>query len=360
MLDHVDALSYHSAMTNLRVGLIGYGTGGRWFHAPYLEAAEGIDLVGVVTRSPKRAALVRADLPGVAVYPTLDDLIDAGVEAVAISTPPQTRRALVLEAVAQGLHVIADKPFAPSAEAAGELERAARSAGVLLNVFHNRREDTDIVTAKRVLDSGELGQITRLDLRFDLDEPDTLEGGPTGGLLRDLGTHVVDQALQLLGPAAAVHADLFEVETEQGPTDSAFAIALEHTSGARSYVSASKLSRLVSRELRLHGTAGSYVSDFSDVQTAAIFAGSRPAAARASWGIEREARWGILRTAEGERRVPSAQGDYTRYYEAFAAAVASGGEGPVPAGDGVEVLRVLDAVRESAQQRRTVEVAPAT
>lgn len=339
-----------------RIGLVGYGAGGRWFHAPYLVAAPDLELAGVVTRSAARSELVARDLDGVPVYPSMAALAAEGIDAVVISTPPETRGALVREAIALGLHVVADKPFAPSAADAQELVDAAAEAGVLLNVFHNRRYDTDFVTARGVRDSGALGEISRLDLRFDLDEPGSLEGGPTGGLLRDLGTHLVDQAMQLLGPVRSVHADLLATDTDQGPTDGTFVLAIEHDSTARSFVSASKLSRLSSRELRLHGTDGSYRSDYRDVQTAAILAGERPAGAREHWGFESEDRWGWLAVADGTHRVPSAQGDYTRFYDAFAEAMENGGPGPVPGDEGVAVLRVLDAARRSAELHTSVTV----
>lgn len=158
----------------------------------YLLAAEGCELVGVVARSPQRVAELKRDLPDVPVFGSLTELLDSGVDAVAISTPPQTRRELVFEAVAKGVSVVADKPFAPTAAAGRELVVAADAAGVLLSVFHNRRWDTDITTLCGVLDSGALGEMWRLDSRFVLYQPQTLQAGPEGRLLRDLGSHLVD------------------------------------------------------------------------------------------------------------------------------------------------------------------------
>ncbi len=127
-------------------------------------------------------------------------MLDAGVDAVTITTPPHTRRELVLEAIAAGVHVVADKPFAPDAASARELAEAARQAGVLLNVYHNRRRDADILTLAGVIASGELGEVWRVHSIMDQDGADTLETGATGGLLRDLGSHLVDQMLLAAGP----------------------------------------------------------------------------------------------------------------------------------------------------------------
>lgn len=340
----------------VRVGLVGYGVGGRLFHAPYIRASDECELVAVVARSEDAVSAVRRDLPDAAIHASLTSLLETGVDAVVISTPPNTRQSLVLEAIERGVAVVADKPFAPTAAAAQDLADAARSAGVLLNVFHNRRLDTDIVTARSVIAGGRLGSLRGLDLRLDLDEPGSLEGGPDGGLLRDLGSHVVDQALLLLGPARAVTARLGSIDTPTGRTDARFTVDIEHVAGAVSRVSASKVDRLVSKELRLFGDLGSYVSDYRDVQIDALRRGILPSDDRATWGIESAERWGFLRTAEGVETVPSGQGDYTTFYDEFARALRSGNPGPVPAVEGVAVLRVLDAVIESHRERRTVDL----
>jgi predicted dehydrogenase len=340
----------------MRIGLVGYGGGGRWFHAPYIDAADGVELVGVVTRSPERIAELHAERPGMPTYASLTELLAAGVDAVTITTPPQTRYDLVREAIAAGVHVVADKPFAPSAAVAAELGAAADAAGVRLSVYHQRRRDADIQTLKQVLDSGELGDISRFDSVFDLDEPGTLEAGPHGGLLRDLGSHLADQALWLFGPVLRVSAHLEWVDLPEGRTDAGFALRLDHASGTASFLAVSKLNRVVRRVLELYGASGAYLATGSDVQTGAIKAGRRPKDDPSGWGVEPEQHWGRLYTAAGERVVPSAQGNHAGYYAAFVRAVAEGTEVPVPVADAIAVLQVLDAARVSAIEHRTVEL----
>ncbi len=342
----------------MRIGLVGYGAGGRWFHAPYIDAAEGLELVGVVTRSPERTAELHAERPGVAVYASLADLLDAGVDAVTITTPPETRRDLVLQAIAAGVHVVADKPFAPTAAVAAELDAAARAAGVRLSVYHQRRRDADIQTLKQVLDGGELGEVWRFHSTFDLDEPGSLDAGPHGGLLRDLGSHLVDQALWLFGPAVRVAAHVDWVDLPAGRTDAGFVLTVEHRSGTTSFLAASKLNRVVQRVLQVYGAGGSYLATGSDVQTGAIKAGLRPLDDPTRWGFEPAEHWGQLNTAAGSRQVPSAQGNHAEYYTAFARAVASGTEVPVPVAEAVAVLQVLDAARVSALEHRVVTLTP--
>lgn len=338
----------------MRIGIVGYGDGGRYFHAPYIAAARGVELVGIVTRSAERRAAAAADYPDVPVYPSLTAMLAAGgVDAVTVTTPPQTRHALVMEAIAAGVHVVADKPFAPDAAGARQLDVAAKAKGIVLGVFHNRRYDADFRTLKRIVDERRLGRIWRVHSRMDLDNPHTLEAGPTGGLLRDLGSHLVDQMLFLLGPAVSVDAQLDLVETPQGPTDASFTMTLRHQNGVHSHLSASKLNRLAVRSFRLYGDLGSYEQSGTDVQAQAIFAGKRPLDDLASWGYEEEALWGTLRTASGSERIPSEQGRYHDYYEAFAKAVSDGTTPPVTAKEATEVLAVLDAARLSALYGRT-------
>jgi predicted dehydrogenase len=336
----------------MRLGLVGYGTGGRYFHAPFIEAADGLELAGVVTRDPRRRADLVQDYPGVPVYDSQGALLEAGIDIATITTPPPTRRELVLEAVAAGVHVVADKPFAPTAAAARELAEAARSAGVLLTVFHNRRWDADIRTLRATL--GRLGDLQRIESRFDLDQPGQLRTGPHGGLLRDLGSHLVDQMLWLLGPAAAVQAALDWTDSPDGRTDSAFDIALKHVSGVRSRVSSTKLNHLNDRELRAYGSAGAYICHSTDVQARASLAGRRPADLGDAWGYEPAEAWGSLHTADGVEKVPSERGAYQDYYSGFVAALRGEGPVPVPVDEAIQTLEVLDAARISATEGRVV------
>lgn len=340
----------------MRIGLVGYGLGGRMFHAPYIEAADGVELAGAVTRSPARRAELAQDFPGVPAYDSLTDLLDAGVDAVVITTPPQTRRELVLEAIGRGTPVVADKPFAPDAAAGQELVDAAAAAGVPLGVFHNRRWDTDLRTLDAILRSGELGRPWRVEARFDIDSPDTLDPGPDGGLLRDLGTHLVDQMLWLLGPVGQVYAALDWITLPEGRTDAGFTITMRHTSGTTSTITASKANHSDVREFRVYADHGNYHSAMVDVQTAALFSGRRPVDEGDAWGYEIEERWGTLRTAAGVRKVPSERGAYQDYYTQFARAVAGEGDLPVTGAEAVAALKILDAARLSDRKHRAMDI----
>jgi predicted dehydrogenase len=342
---------------DLRIGVVGYGTGGQHFHTPFIAAAMGCTLAGIVARAEGTIAKARADWPDVPIFPSLSEMIAAGVcDAVTITTPPQTRRALVLEAIEAGLHVIADKPFAPDYAGGMELDAAAKAKGVVLGVYQNRRFDADLQTLRKVIQDGRLGKVWRIHSRMDQDGAHTLERGPSGGLLRDLGSHVVDQMIYLLGPVVTVDAQMDIVDLPEGPTDASFTITLRHETGAHSHVQASKLNHIDARELRAYGDKGCYLSQTTDIQAQDIFAGKRPADDLAAWGYEPEANWGTLFTAEGAAIVPSEQGRYHDYYEAFATAVRDGTPPPVTAETGARTLAVLDAARQSAMAGRSVDL----
>ncbi len=173
-------------------------------------------------------------------------------------------------------------------------------------------------------------------------------------LLRDFGSHLIDQMLWLLRPVKTVDAQLDYVELSAGRTDASFTIASRHQSGAHSHISASKLNCFNQRELLAYGDKDTYVSYSADVQAQPIFARKRLAENLAAWGFEPESTWGTLCTAEGSERVASEQGRYHDYYEEFAWAVADGTRPPVTAEAGTKVPAVLDAARLSAEQSRSV------
>ena len=341
----------------MRIGVVGYGTGGQHFHTPFIAAARGCTLAGIVARAPDTVARARADWPATPIFTSLTEMIVAGVcDAVTITTPPQPRRSLVLEAIAAGLQVIADKPFAPDAAGGMELDKAANAKGVVLGVYQNRRFDADLQTLRKVITVGGLGRVCWIESRMDQDGAHTLEPGPTGGLLRDVGSHVVDQMIYLLGPVAVVDAQMDFAALPEGLTDASFTITLRHESGAHSHMSASKLNHIDARELRAYGDLGAYVFSTTDVQAQDIFAGKRPADDMAAWGYEPETNWGTLHTESGATPIPFEQGRYHDYYEAFETAVRTGTRPPVTAEEGARTLAVLDAARQSAAEGQSISL----
>ena len=341
----------------MKLGLVGYGFGGRIFHRPFIEAAKGIEIGGVVARSPEKIVQLANDLPGVQVFASLTDMIaSGGFDAVTITTPPSTHTRLTLEAIDAGLHVVCDKPIALSLRDAAQMVATASDKGVILNVFQNRRRDTDLVTLASLIAAGDLGDVQRIHNRMDFDQIETLERGPEGGLLRDLGSHVVDQMLWLVGPVVSVDAQVNYLDLPEGKTDSGFVIHLRHVSGAESYVSATKTNHLDAREIRVYGTKGAYLVHGTDVQARNVINGKLPVEGVDVWGEEPETAWGTLYQIGGARKIPSLRSNYSDFYTEFARALIEGSGGPVPARQSLRTAEILDAARRSADSGQTIHL----
>lgn len=335
----------------MRIGLVGYGKGGRYFHAPLIASLPGANFVGVVTRSPERRLELSQDYPKVLAFDTLAGLVANGVDAVVISTPLSSRRALILEAIELGVTVVSDKPFANDTAQARELVEAAERRGVLLSVYQNRRWDSDFLTVRKLIDNGVLGDITRFESRVERFSPKSVGKASGGGMLRDLGSHLVDQALLLFGPVSRVYAEL-SFATEDKELDHAFFVSLTHASGVISHLWGSCLQNCPGPRFRVSGTSGCYSVEGLDGQEAASLAGRSPKSEGDNWGVEEHRRWGWFEQGEHRERIPSERGCWNEYYRQLQDAVAGKGKNPVEPRDAVASAVVLDAARLSAQSGR--------
>ena len=343
------------ARSPLGVGLLGYGFGGRFFHAPLIASAPECELTGVLTRSDQRRGELARDHPGTPACGSLAELVARGAQAVAISTPAATHTALTREAIAMGLPVVCDKPFAlDAASARGTVEMAERQQ-VPVTVYQNRRWDSDLRTLRRLIEDGRLGAVRRFESRFERFAPQTAPPAAGGGTLLDFGSHLVDQALVLFGPATAVYAEV-HVREDLDAADDDFFATLHHRGGVVSHLSGSWVQGAPGPRFRVTGTAGTFVVAEPDGQEAALIAGRSPATEGDRWGAEPEERWGWLRRGATSERVPAERGRWDSFYPAFAAAVRGGGEMPVNPWDAVAGLEIIEAARSSAVTRRVVEV----
>ncbi|GGK80935.1 oxidoreductase [Mangrovihabitans endophyticus] len=330
------------------LGLVGYGSGGRTFHAPFIAAAPEIDFVGVVTTSGQRRA--QAAERGLTTFDTITDIAAAGAQAVAISTPAATHAELALQAIGLGLAVVVDKPFALNADTAQAVVAAAGGAGTVLSVFQNRRWDADFRTVRKLIAEGALGQVRRFESRFERFAPDRQPPVAGGGTLLDFGSHLVDQALTLFGPAARVHAEMCG---DDDLDDDVF-LAVHHDSGVESHLWGSWRQAAPGPRLRVTGTTGTYIVDGVDGQEAVLKAGKGPADLGERWGVEPEHAWGRLYRGATGAPVRSERGRWDEFYPSFAAAVAGTAPVPVDPSDAVRALEVLDAARLSARTGTTV------
>lgn len=340
----------------LNVAIIGYGLAGAVFHAPLVAAEPRMRVAAVVTGSAQRAERARAEHPGVRVFGHADDLFadSAVADLVVVAAPNSAHAPLAHAALRVGLPVVIDKPMTPTAAQAADLVEAAQQAGLLLSVFQNRRWDGDFRTVRRLKDEGRLGEIARFESRFERWRP-TPKGGwrETGGveeaagLLYDLGSHVVDQALELFGPATVVHAEM-DVRRSGVKSDDDTFVALLHDSGVRSHLWMSSVASDNGPRFRILGSQAAYVKYGLDVQEDALRGGMRPGDPR--WGADDPAQYGTLGTPGETVTVETERGAYERYYAGIADALLDGAPPPVDPADAVRSIGILETARRIAAE----------
>jgi predicted dehydrogenase len=293
---------------------------------------------------------VVADAPAAATHPDVD--------LVVIASPNVTHFPLARAALAVGKHVVVDKPFTLDAQEAAQLARMA-GPGQLLSVFHNRRWDSSTLAARRMLAEGKLGTVRHAAMHFDRFRPVPQarwreDDTPGGGIWLDLGPHLLDEALLYFGAPLAIQADIVQLRPG-ARTDDAFHAVLRYADGLRVELGASMLAAAPRPRIVLHGTRGSYVKQSLDPQEAALKAGLLPDGST-RWGADAED--GIA-TIEEEgtlqtRPVATPDGAYQAYYGGVRDAILGTGPNPVTAEQASTVMRLLDAGRLSAEQRREV------
>jgi scyllo-inositol 2-dehydrogenase (NADP+) len=337
----------------IRTGILGFGLAGRVFHAPFIATNPEFELTAIATSSPERSAQARAEHPAARIMTTdalLDDARASALDLVILATPPHVHREQAVAALEAGCAVVIDKPFAPSVADAEAIIAAADAAGRPLAVFQNRRWDGDFLTVRALIESGELGEIHRFEStfeRFGAPKRDLWQGQITaqqgGGILFDLGSHLVDQALTLFGPATLEVAELRAVREGLGSEDDAF-LSLLHDSGVRSHLTMSRVAAQSGPRFRILGARSGYQVHGLDGQEAALRSGQWPSTV--GFGETAENDWGVLGvegSAEPVRRVPTERGRYADFYAQVAASIRTGAPVPVDARSALETVRIIEA-----------------
>ena len=340
-------------MSPVGVALVGYGYAGKTFHAPLIEAADGLRLHAVV--SSQREA-VKADWPEAKVVADLDAaLADPEIELVVIAAPNDRHAPLARRALEAGRAVVVDKPFTLTAGEARELTALAEVRGLLLSVFHNRRWDADFLTLQGLIVEGRLGRIVRFESHFDRFRPQVRDrwreaDTPGAGVWYDLGPHLIDQALVLFGRPVGITADLAVVRDGGRATD--YAHAVLRYDGFRAVLHADMLSPAPDLRFSIQGDRAAWLKEGLDPQEEALKATGH--AEGDDWGLDH--RPGVLIDGASGARTPTPglPGDYRRYYDGVAAALAGRAPNPVPADQAVTVMEVLEAGLLSHARRAEV------
>jgi predicted dehydrogenase len=315
----------------LRTGIAGYGLAGSVFHAPLIAAVDGLELARVMTRSPERAAQARAAHAGVEVVESLEELLD-DLDVLVVASPNSSHAEIALAGLDRGLHVVIDKPLAVTS---ADARRVVEAGGDRVTVFHNRRWDGDFLTVKRLVDSGALGKVTRFESRFERFRPQIKEGwreggdpAAGGGVLLDLGPHLVDQAIQLFGPPESVYGEVRVRRDGASVDDDAF-IALTHAGGEISHLWMSAIAPLHGQRFSVSGMERGFAVNGLDPQEDQLRDGMKPG----------DSGFGEKKGLE--------RGNYVAFYEGVRDWARGDAPAPVEPWDGVRVLEVLEQARGS-------------
>ncbi len=346
-------------MGGIRAGVVGFGLAGQVFHAPMIDAVDGLELAGVVERS-KREAETR--YPGIRTYASLEAMLeDSTLELIVIATPNEAHAELAKRALAASRNVVVDKPVGNSSDEIAAMMTAARTSGRNLIPYHNRRFDGDFMTLRELLREKKLGDVAHFESTFDrwrpVPKPEVWRdaGGPGTGTLLDLGTHLVDQIIQLFGLPEAVSGEVLIERAHARAVDS-FTVRM-HYDGLIATASANCLSAQPRPRYRVRGDKGDFVKWGLDPQEERLRANGSQVTN--DLGVETESAWGVLATDEDgrieKRRVPTLAGDYRRYYAGVRDALLGKASLPVTALEAWQVARVLEMAEESTRKRGWVE-----
>jgi predicted dehydrogenase len=341
-----------TAVPPIAVGLSGYGSSGRGIHAPLILKA-GMTIAAVLTGDPQRSAQISDELPGARVVPDLDALLAVGgLDLVVLATPSGLHARQAHTCIDAGMAVVVDKPLATDATQAWGAVEAARTAGVALTVFQNRRFDAEHVAARKTVRSGELGEVFRHEFRWERWRPipkdrwrENASAADGGGILLDLLSHMVDSAVDLFGPIDTVHAEVAARTTVA--EDDAF-LTCRHTSGVVSHLGATSVSAAPGPRIRILGRRGAFLLNQFDDDGTDIYPDLANAdAEHCGWIYRGQQRTPVTRPAAGQ----------VDFYRGVARALATQNPQaamPVDPYDAVHTLAVIDAARASAA-RGTVE-----
>ena len=345
-------------MQKIKTALLSYGMSGKVFHAPFLELHPGFELLGSWERSKK---LIKEDYPEVISYSSLESILeDKTIDLVIVNTPIDTHFEYAKKVLLAGKHAIVEKAFTSNVAEAKELAALAKEKGLKLSVFQNRRWDSDFKTVKSIVDKNVLGEIVEAEFHFDRYNPvlspkvhkETVNSG--SGIMKDLGPHIIDQALYLFGLPNAVFADIRFIRANSVVDD--YMDVLLYYTNFRLRLKAGFFVREPNPSYVIHGKKGSFLKSRGDVQEDELKLGKKPNLP--NWGTEKEGQEGLLHTEiEGKiikEKTPTLQGNYYDFFDGVYQCLTNGKIEPVTAQDGVNVMQIIEAAFQSNEQKKVI------
>ncbi|UII34605.1 oxidoreductase [Fulvivirga ulvae] len=349
-------------MQNIKVGLIGYGMGGRVFHAPLIDHVTGLELVSIRETREENIKIAKSRYPQAEIVSDASLIINAPeIDLVVLAVPNSAHYSLAHAALSADKHVVVEKPFTVTSAEADELIKLANESQKVLSVYQNRRWDSDFLTVKKVLDSGKLGRLVEFESHFDrfrnFIKPGTWkeEGSLGTGLLYDLGSHLIDQAQVLFGLPEAVTC-FMNVQRDNSHIIDNFELIL-HYSGIKVTIKSGMLVKEPLPKYILLGTQGSFVKYGLDVQEATLNEAEKSLEDQ-DWGQEPESQWGTInyQDEQGDHRetAESVNGNYPAYYENIFEAITGRSELQVTPQQGRNTIRIIELAMKSHEEQRTI------
>ena len=345
---------------SIRVGIAGFGLSGRIFHAPFLHASPHFEIKKVYERAGEKS---REEYPYVQVVHDFSELLTEEIDLIVICTPNAYHFEMARQAILAGKNVVVEKPVSIYSKDAQELLDLSKETNVVFTAYQNRRFDGDFLTIQQLLKDDLLGEILDVDIHYDRYVEGTSSrewkaaGGPGVNILYDLGVHIIDQAYTLFGMPAEVYAD-FRKQRKETPAFDNFELILYYDT-LRVRLHAGELVVKNGPRYTINGRKGSFVKYGIDVQEEALLAGQRPG--QADWGKEAKEFYGDLSTLESgaiaERKVPTINGNYGRFYENIYAACIKHADLLVKPEEAVDVLRIIEAAIKSNQGKKRIQLA---
>lgn len=362
-------------MQQIRTAIIGYGLSGRVFHAPLLMALEAFKVTAIVTSDPLKQVQAARDFPLAKILSNTETLFQSAltdVDLVVIASPNMAHFPLAKTALELGCHVVVEKPFTVTADEGFKLANLAKEKQLSLSVYHNRRWDGDFLTAKHLIETGKLGRLVHFESHFDRFRPEFKQGAwreaelPGSGILYDLGSHLIDQALYLFGKPESLYCEL--LNQKGGAVDDGFWLSLHYPNGPRVILCSSSLVKEPSPRFTLYATEGAFVKYGLDPQEPIIkalitsaeseedYQALRLRLSSANWGLETTESYGLLNLSDGKTSYPTTRGNYLNFYKGVASAILNGDKSPVTAEEGTAVIAVIEAAIKSHALKAQVKL----
>jgi scyllo-inositol 2-dehydrogenase (NADP+) len=348
-------------MQPIRTALVSFGISSRTFHAPFLTTMPEYQLLSVVERSGDTS---KEKYPFVTVERSIEDLLkNDEIELVVITSPNETHFPYAKMAMEAGKHVVLEKPFANTSAEAMDLVNVAKATGKICAVYHNRRYVADYLTMKQIIEKKMLGELHEFEAHYDRYRPDPRTYGlwrekplPGSGVFYDLGSHLLDQSLQLFGHPQYIIADIRK-QKPYSVVDDYFDVRLDY-GFLKVLVKSGMLVREMGPRYMMHGTKGSFIKYGEDTQEELLKAGELPVGP--DWGKEPESQFGLIHTEIDGKLIrevyPSVQGGFGGFYQNLSKTIRENAPLKEKPEHGYNVIRLIELAFESNEKQCRVKV----